>query len=148
VSVAGFAVLILLAAGSGESKTDKTDLAPTSNAPATKPTTQVIKPETQVEAPARNTVSLGDIVSEMNQITERTAGKELILSYEAGRFATIEINPEVWESFTPLQQKAVGTRFATLFGRTGGMSCRVQVYGLEVGHVSMSFLSGMQYEPK
>jgi len=94
------------------------------------------------------TISLGEIVRAMNEAATASHGKNFILRYEGGPFATVEVNPELWETLTPLQQKAVGTRLAEAFGRTGQINCRVKVYGIEVGHMSWSLLGGYQYEPR
>lgn len=94
------------------------------------------------------TISLGEIVRVMNEAATTTYGKKFILRYEGGPFATVEVNPGLWETLTPLQQKAIGTRLAEAFGRTGQINCRVKVYGIEVGHVSASVFGGYQYEPR
>ncbi|MEX2262342.1 MAG: cytochrome c maturation protein CcmE [Bryobacteraceae bacterium] len=94
------------------------------------------------------TISLGEIVRTMNEAATASYGKKFIVRYEGGLFATVEVNPELWEGLTPLQQKAVGTRLAQAFGRTGQINCRVKVYGIEVGHVRPSLWGGYQYEPR
>jgi len=76
-------------------------------------------------------------------------GKKFIISYDDnGPFASIDLNPALWEMLTPLQQQAFGTSFAKAFGGTGKVNCRIKVYGVEVGHVSRSLLEGWTYEPR
>lgn len=94
------------------------------------------------------TISLGEIVRVMNKAATAIYGKTFILRYEGGPFGTVEVNPGLWETLTPLQQEAFGTRLAEAFGRTGQINCRVKVYGIEVGRVSPSLLGGYQYKPR
>jgi hypothetical protein len=78
------------------------------------------------------TVSLRQIVNAVNQEFMSSYGKKFFLRYEDATFAFVEVNPELWEILTPLEQKAIGANFAQAFGRTGHVNCRVKVNGIEV----------------
>lgn len=137
ISFIGLALFILLASGS----TDNNERTPPSSS---SPTASQETGQRHAEA----TVPLSQIVNAMNQATMSNYGKRFVLRYEDGPFATVEVNPELWEILTPLQQKAIGTNFAEAFGRTGQVNCRVKVYGIEVGHISRSVFGGWKYEPR
>jgi hypothetical protein len=103
-----------------------------------------IAPENRADA----TISLDEIVRVMNKAAIAIYGKKFILWYEGGPFSAVELNPGLWETLTPLQQEAFGTRLAEGFSQTGQINCRVKVYGIEVGRVSPSLLGGYQYQPR
>jgi hypothetical protein len=109
---------------------------------------QQTTPKESVKERTKGTISLSQIVANVNKATMAQSGMKFIVNYEDGPFAVIEVNPPLWEALSPPQQRAMGTNFATLFGATGGINCRVKVYGVEVGHVSTSILGGWQYETR
>lgn len=143
--ICGLAFVALLVAGRAEDNTTNN----TTKKNGSKTSTTTRKSDESAQVRPEDKISLSQIVTGLNQVDfAGRNGRKLILRFEDGPFATVELNPQMWGLLTPLQQKAVGTGFAKAFGRTGGINCRFKVYGIEVGRVSLSFWGEWQYEPE